>query len=196
MKQIVAVIGNANIDNNILKQKTSYELGQLIIDNDFVLATGGLGGVMEYASKGAKSSKKYTKNSIIGVLPDYHTDNANEYIDLAIPTGMGLTRNLLLISMANAVIAVGGGSGTLNEISAAWQMNKLIIGMRVGGWSEKLVGESLDNRRKDIIFSAKNATEALKILNAKIDDYQKMKFKGINLLRKTDTPPPPNILTQ
>ncbi len=179
MKQIVAVIGNANIDNDIEKQKTAFELGKIIIDNGYILATGGLGGVMEYASKGAKSSKKYTENSIIGVLPDYNSDNANKYIDIAIPTGFGLARNLMLISMANVVIAVGGGSGTLNEISAAWQMNKLLIGLQVNGWSEKLCGKALDERRNDIIYCAKNTQEAIKIINSKISYYQIRKFTGI-----------------
>ena len=180
MKQIIAIIGNANIENDIEKQKISFELGKLIIDNGFVLATGGLGGVMEYASKGAKTSEKYTENSIIGVLPDYNSDNANKYIDIAIPTGFGLARNLMLISMANAVIAIGGGSGTLNEISASWQMNKLIIGLQVEGWSEKLCGKALDERRSDIIYCAKNAQEAINVLNSKISYYQIRKFTGIN----------------
>lgn len=180
MKQVIAVIGNANIENNIEKQKISFELGKLVIDNGFVLATGGFGGVMEYASKGARKSKNYTENSIIGVLPDYNSDNANKYIDIAIPTGIGLARNLMLISMSNAVIAVGGGSGTLNEISASWQMNKLIIGLQVEGWSNKLCGKALDDRRKDIIFCAKNAQEAIDLINSKISYYQLRKFTGIN----------------
>lgn len=180
MKKIIAVIGNANIENNIKKQKISFELGKLIIDNDFILATGGFGGVMEYASKGAKSSEKYIENSIIGVLPDYNSDYANKYIDIAIPTGFGLARNLVLISMSNAVIAVGGGSGTLNEISASWQMNKLIIGLQVKGWSEKLCGKALDERRDDIIFCAEDAQEAIELLNSKISYYQIRKFTGIS----------------
>ena len=180
MKQIIAVIGNANIENDIEKQKISFDLGKLIIDNGFILATGGFGGVMEYASKGARKSENYTENSIIGVLPDYNSDNANKYIDIAIPTGFGLARNLMLISMSNAVIAVGGGSGTLNEISASWQMNKLIIGLQVNGWSEKLCGKALDERRNDIIFCAKDAQEAIELLNSKITYYQIRKFTGIN----------------
>ena len=183
MKQIIAIIGNANIENDIEKQEISFELGKLIIDNGYILATGGFGGVMEYASKGARQSKNYTENSIIGVLPDYNSENANEYIDIAIPTGVGLARNLMLISMANAVIAVGGGSGTLNEISVSWQMNKLIIGLQVSGWSEKLCGKALDKRRKDIIFCSKNASDAIKILNGKISSYQTQKFTGINKSR-------------
>ena len=179
MKQIIAVIGNANIENNIEKQKISYELGKLIIDNGYILATGGLGGVMEYASKGARSSRKYVENSIIGVLPNYHSENANQYIDIAFPTGLGLARNLMLISLSNAVIAVGGGSGTLNEISASWQMNKLIIGLKVGGWSEKLCGQALDKRRDDIIFCANTAEDAIKIMSERFKAYQDKKFYGI-----------------
>lgn len=179
-KQIIAIIGNADIENDIEKQEISYELGRLIIDNGFALATGGLGGVMEYASKGAKLSKNYNKNSnsIIGILPDYDSESSNEHIDIAIPTGVGLARNLILISMANAVVAVGGGSGTLNEISAAWQMQKLIIGLKVRGWSGKLCGKSLDDRRDDIVFCAKHAKEVIAILKDKLPNYQR-KFKGV-----------------
>ena len=184
MKQIIAVIGNANIENDIDKQKISFELGKLIIDNGYILATGGLGGVMEYASKGAKISKNYTENAIIGVLPDYHSGNANQYIDIAFPTGLGLGRNLMLISLANAVIAVGGGSGTLNEISAAWQMNKLLVGLKADGWSEKLCGKALDKRRNDVIFCAGSAKKAIEILNEKITIYRDKKFEGI---QKTQT---------
>ncbi len=183
MKQIIAVIGNANIEDDIEKQKISFDLGRLIIDNGFILATGGMGGVMEYASKGARKSKNYTENSIIGILPNYNSDDANNYIDIAIPTGLGLARNLMLISMSNAVIAVGGGSGTLNEISASWQMNKLIIGLQVNGWSKKLCGNTLDERRNDIIFCAKDAQEAIKLLNNKIKYYKIRKFTGINKSR-------------
>ncbi len=184
-KQIIAVVGNANIDNDIETQKLSYELGKLIIDNGFILATGGLGGVMEFASKGARNSKHYTGNSILGILPNYNSEEANQYIDIAIPTGFGLARNLMLISMANAVIAVGGGSGTLNEIASAWQMNKLVIGLKVKGWSEKLCGKALDQRRDDFIFCAINAQEAIKILNRKISYYQQRKFLGIKKIRIT-----------
>lgn len=187
MKKIIALIGNANIDNDKVKQIISFELGKLIIDNDYILATGGLGGVMEYASKGAKSSEKYTENSIIGVLPDYHTENANQFIDIAFPTGLGLGRNLMLISLSNAVIAVGGSSGTLNEISAAWQMNKLLIGMKVGGWSDKICGSSLDKRRNDVIFCAKTAKQAIEIINQKIDYYQQSKFSGVKKPRINKT---------
>ncbi len=178
MQKIIAVIGNANIDHNIEQQKISYELGKMIIDNGYILATGGLGGVMEYASNGAKKSSKYQQGSIIGFLPNYIINNQNS--DIAIPTGMGLARNLLLISSANAVIAIGGCSGTLNEISASWQMNKLIIGLKIDGWSKKLCGQALDKRRDDIIFCAKDASEAIKILNDKILDYQTRKFLGVN----------------
>ena len=183
MKRIIAVIGDANIEKDKKKQSISIEIGKLIIDNGYLLATGGFGGVMEFASKGAKSSESYTENSIIGVLPDYHPDNANPFIDIPITTGLGLGRNLLLVSMSNAVIVVGGGSGTLNEISAAWQMNKLIIAIDVEGWSKNLGGKALDKRRYDIVYSAKNAQDAIEILNQKLEYYQARRFSGVKLPR-------------
>lgn len=183
MKNIIAVIGNANIDNDIEKQNFAFEIGKSIIDNGYILATGGLGGVMEFASKGAKSSKNYTQNSIIGILPDYHSENANEFVDLPISTGLGLTRNLILISLSNAVIAIGGGSGTLNEISAAWQMNKLIIALNTSGWSAKLQNQSLDSRRNDVIFGAESPEKAFQILNEKLPQYIKNKFTGVHKTR-------------
>ena len=97
-KNIIAVIGDANIEDDTKKQEVSFELGKLIIDNGFILATGGLGGVMEYASRGARASEKYNEYSIIGVLPNYTTEYANQYVDIAIPTGFGLARNFILIS--------------------------------------------------------------------------------------------------
>jgi len=183
MKKIIAVIGNATIENDIEKQKISFEVGKQIIDCGYILATGGLGGVMEYASKGARSSENYTSNSIIGVLPDYDTDNANPYTDIHLPTGLGLGRNLILISMSDAVIAIGGGSGTLNEISSAWQMKKLIIGFETEGWSGKLCGKALDKRRNDIIYPAGTPQQLITILKEKLPIYAKNRFSGVKKAR-------------
>ena len=177
--KIVAVIGNANIDDSIQKQELAFEIGKMIIDNGYLLVTGGMGGVMEYASKGAQSSKSYSGGSIMAFLP-HSKDQANSFIDIAIPTGLGLGRNNILISSADAIITIGGGSGTLNEISTAWQMNKLIISLKSDGWSERLRGTSLDKRRDDIIYSANNSLEAIKILNQNIDLYASFKFTGVS----------------
>lgn len=184
MKKIIAIIGNANIENSTKKQKMAFKIGKKVIDNNYILATGGLGGVMEYASKGARSSSNYTQGSILGFLPNHDKSEMNPYIDIAIPTGLGLVRNYLLISSADAVVSIGGGSGTLNEISIAWQMKKLIISLKSDGWSEKLGGKSLDKRRDDFIYSVKNSKEAIKIINREVDNYTAYSFQGIEVNSK------------
>lgn len=184
MKKIVAVIGYGDIEDNSSLQNLAIETGKYLIDSDYILATGGLGGVMEYASKGAHSSAAYTPNSVIGVLPHYSANMANPYIDIPLASGLGLIRNTVLISISTAVIAIGGGSGTLNEIAAAWQMNKLIIALQTQGWSGILGGKPLDGRRNDIIYSARTAAEAINLLNKKIAGYAENTFGGISTSRR------------
>ncbi len=178
-KRIIGVIGEANLKGDKNKEKISFELGKLLIDNGFFIATGGMGGVMENASKGAKDSSNYKEGMVLGVLPDYVNPGMNEYIDIVIPTGMGLARNTLLVSMCDAVIVIGGRSGTLSEMALAWQMGKMVIALDVDGWSGNLKSVNLDDRRKDEVFSAKTSKEAIKILLNKIDDYP-LEFTGVN----------------
>jgi hypothetical protein len=75
-------------------------------------------------------------------------DSSNPHIDVVIPTGLGLFRNMLVARAGDACIAVRGGSGTLSEIAFAWQINKPVATMSsTGGWSSELAGRRLDHRR-------------------------------------------------
>ena len=84
---------------------------------------------MEAACRGAKSAGGTT----VGLLPGSDRDAANEWVDIAIPTGLGEVRNALIVSAADAVIAVGGEYGTLSEIAFALRANKPVVGL--GTWS-------------------------------------------------------------
>ncbi|MCK4613820.1 MAG: TIGR00725 family protein [Thermoplasmata archaeon] len=181
-KKIIGVIGDANLKGDQNKGQLAFDMGKLIIDNGYRLATGGLGGVMEFASEGARSSENYKDGLILGVLPSYDESTANDTIDIAIPTGMGLARNVILTSLCDAVIAIGGGSGTLSEIALAWQMKKLVVTLGKRGWSSKIGGESLDSRRDDKVYSAVSPHEAIQIVNENIDRYTK-KYKGVKIAR-------------
>ena len=79
------------------------------------MVTGGLGGVMAAASQGAREAGGF----VVAILPGENADAANDYVDLAVPTGLGEGRNLLVVRMAQVVIAVGGSWGTLAEVSLA-----------------------------------------------------------------------------
>lgn len=170
-KIVVAVVGDAAIDGDETKQAQAFELGKLLVENGYRLATGGLRGVMERAPMGARAAANYAEGAIIGVLPGYDARQGNPYLDVALPSGFGPGRNLLLVSLARAVISIGGGAGTLSEIAFAWQMKKLIIALGSDGWSGKLRGTALDERRSDVIFAADTAKQAVALLNANIAAY-------------------------
>ena len=88
-----------------------------------------------------------TRGVTIGILPGYDFTSANPFIDVIIPTGLDVGRNQLVIASGQAVIAVGGGAGTLSEIALASQLNKPIILLRgSGGWADRLDGDYLDER--------------------------------------------------
>ncbi len=182
LEKIIGVIGDANLTKDDIKWKCAFELGKLLIDNEYRLANGGMGGVMEASILGAKSSIKYKEGMTIGVLPDYNKTSSNSQADILIPTGLGLARNVILVSMCDAIIAIGGGSGTLNEIALAWQMNKMIIAIDFDGWSGNLKSLRLDKRRLDRIFEAEDAMNALEILKENIENY-KNNYRGVQKAR-------------
>ena len=92
------------------------------------MVCGGLGGTMEAACRGARSAGGTT----IGILPGLDRADANPYVEVAVPTGLGEARNALVVRAADAVIAVGGGYGTLSEIALALKAGKRVVGL--GTW--------------------------------------------------------------
>jgi len=124
MRVYVAVVGAGAASADELQ--TAEAVGRLLAEGGAVLVCGGLGGVMEAASKGAKSAGGAT----IGILPGPDREAANEYVDIAIPTGLGEMRNGLVVRSADALIAVGGEFGTLSEIALALKAGKPVVGLR------------------------------------------------------------------
>lgn len=107
------------------------ELGALIAKEGWVLICGGLSGVMEAACLGAKTESGLT----IGILPGYSSREANKYIDVKIPTGLGYARNVLVVRSSEVIVAVSGKYGTLSEIAFALSEGKTVIG--IGTWNIK-----------------------------------------------------------
>lgn len=132
----VAVIGGRNAGKFLLKD--AEEVGRLLASRNAVLVCGGLGGVMEAASRGMKSGGGLT----VGILPQDHTRDANSYIDIPIATGFGMGRNVVIARTADAVIAIGGEYGTLSEIAFSLQMGKPVVG--IGTWDIKGVIAAAD----------------------------------------------------
>ncbi len=168
--QLISVIGGRWIDEPTYK--IAYNVGSAIIEHGFGLVCGGYGGVMEAAAKGASEAKVrlgITHLPIVGILKDETGKAANQYIEVGIPTGMGVARNALVVMAGSGVIAVGGMSGTLSEISMAWQYGRPVAALvPAGGWAAKVAGEPLDTTRSDSVFAAENAEEAIKYIAEKI----------------------------
>jgi uncharacterized protein (TIGR00725 family) len=124
MKKVIGVIGGRRVDKLLLNE--AEKVGRLVGKKEIVLVCGGLSGVMEAVSKGARSEGGIT----VGILPQEHKKDANEYIDIPIVTGLGIGRNVIIARTADVLISIGGEYGTLSEIAFALQMGKPVIGIR------------------------------------------------------------------
>jgi hypothetical protein len=113
----VAVVGYANVTRAGSKElaercvSSAEQVGRLLADAGYIVATGGMGGVMEAACKGAKSSTNAFFGGTVGILPGHHREQANAFVDIAVPSGLDLAHSSVLVNMADAIIAVGGGAG-------------------------------------------------------------------------------------
>ena len=141
MKPIIGVVGGRRTEKALLLE--AEEVGRLIAKKGANLVCGGLGGVMEAASRGAKLEGGLT----VGILPHDNSKEANQYIDFPVATGLGIGRNVIIARTADALIAVGGEYGTLSEIAFALQMGKPVVGIKT--WDIKGV------------IGAKNAADAV-----------------------------------
>ena len=156
----IAVVGSASADEQ--SQRLAEEVGRLLVDRGHRVVTGGLEGIMAAAARGAKASARAGDGDTIGVLPMLDPTAANPWIDIVVPTGMNFARNVVLVAMADVLVAIGGGAGTLSEMAMAWQHRVPIVALDIGaGWSSRLGGEFLDHRAEAPIAKAHSAEEAV-----------------------------------
>lgn len=177
-RSLIAVIGDARLEPESPKLKLAYEIGRGLVDHGHRVLTGGLGGIMEAACQGAKASLHYQPGDTVGILPGHDPDEANTSIDIAIASGLDHVRNSI-VAHANAVIAIGGGAGTLSEMCLAWIYRRLLIGLHCEGWSGRLAGQRIDDRIRypdipeDRVYEAGTSQEALTIVKDKLLLYQR-----------------------
>jgi len=119
----VSVVGGESCSDEIYEM--AREVGRRIADMEAVLVTGGRGGVMEAACRGAKERNGTT----IGILPSDSREEGNEYLDYVLVTGMGYARNVMVVLNGDVVIAIDGHHGTLSEIAFALEYGKKVYGL-------------------------------------------------------------------
>src|SRR5258706_9560717 len=148
---LITVIGKAARDPNdpVPPQAiaAAEEVGRLLAEWGAVVVSGGLSGVMEAVSRGAKSAN----GLVVGILPGFDKGDANQFVDIAITTGMGWMRNTLTVRAADAVIMISGGIGTLNELTVAYELKPTVILEGTGGWSSRI---------RDVAYDGKHLEEA------------------------------------
>ncbi len=111
------------------------EVGREVARRGAVLVCGGLGGVMRGAARGARAENGLT----LGILPGDDAADANDWIDVVVPTGMGEARNALVVRASDAIVAVHGGYGTLSEIALALKTGVPVVGLETWRVSEDVV---------------------------------------------------------
>ncbi len=145
---MVAVIGDGDPRGPDAHRVLEWaeEVGALLARGGASIVTGGLGGVMRAAARGAVGEGGLT----IGILPGDDPADANEFIRLPIATGLGVIRNLVVVTASDAVVAVGGRHGTLSEIGLALRMGRQVVAL--GSWrveSDRAVGGPRVHRARD-----------------------------------------------
>jgi uncharacterized protein (TIGR00725 family) len=122
----VAVVGPGDARNE--EREVAEEVGRRLAQAGAIVVCGGLGGVMAAACRGASAAE----GTAVGILPGTDRAAANDWVTVAIATGLGEFRNALVVRAADALIAVGGGYGTLSEVALALKSGVPVVG--VGTW--------------------------------------------------------------
>lgn len=122
-KKVVSVIGGHDCNKEV--EQIAHELGKKLAKVVDILISGGLSGTMKAVCAGFKAEGGLT----IGILPSYNKSDANPFVDIVIPTGLGLARNVLVVKAADVVIALPGEAGTLSEIAYALQFGIPLISL-------------------------------------------------------------------
>ena len=143
----------------------AYKVGREVAKRGAVLVTGGLGGVMEAACKGASAAGGIT----LGIIPFDEFSNANKYCNIIVCSGMGYARNFITAYSADGTVIVGGGVGTLIEAGVVYMKKKPVVAIAgSGGIADSYAGKYLDDRKLVKISSAKNAKEAVDYIMRKL----------------------------
>ncbi|MFO7891342.1 MAG: TIGR00725 family protein [bacterium] len=142
----IGMIGGREVTDELLS--LAEKTGELIAKKAAMLICGGLGGIMEAGCKGAKKGGGIT----VGILPGNYILDANPYVDIAIPTGMGVARNSVIIHSSQGVIAVGGKYGTLSEIAFAFQKGIPVVSLKSWDFDKAIQQASSPEEAVEMIF--------------------------------------------
>jgi len=160
----IGVIGDSDSTekNMAIAEKTGREIALM----GATLVTGGGHGVMLAACRGAKSAGGLT----VSIIPGTDRTAANEFSDVVIPSGLGWARNSLVVLSCDAIVVIGGRSGTLSELAYSSLYQKVTCAIcGTGGWADRLAGEYIDNRTEKPVLRAESASEAIAMIKRELN---------------------------
>ncbi len=126
-KITISVIGGHDTSREV--DNLAHDIGRIIAKVGAVLVCGGLSGVMLAAAKGAKEAGGLT----IGLLPGNKKNDANQFIDIALPTSIGYARNVIVACSADIIVALPGSHGTNSEICYGLVFGRPVLDL--GDWN-------------------------------------------------------------
>ncbi len=177
-RPLIAVIGDRSIPESDRRRALAIELGKALISKGYTVLTGGIGDLARCVAVGARSSDKYREGALVAVLPGFDPTPAANAADTVLATGLDHARNLI-VSNSDAVVAIGGGAGTLSELAYAWALHRLVIAYRVAGWSGRLAGTRVDNRIRypeihdDQVYGVDDASGVIALLGDLLKLYRR-----------------------
>ena len=155
----VLVVGYGKDHCTDVAYQAAYQVGLELAKIGVILITGGLGGVMEAASRGAREGGGF----VIGIIPQDDKAMSNAYCDAVIATGIGFARDFVTAYSADAIIVIGGGAGTLIELLAAYQNKTPIVAVKgTGGIADRFADSYLDDRQIERVLYEDSAQAAVK----------------------------------
>lgn len=150
----VSVIGGGTVSETAASRAEA--VGRELGTRGHTVVCGGRGGTMAAVCRGANAAGGTT----IGILPGEHREGANEFVDIAIATGLGHARNALVPLNGDAVIALTGGVGTLSEIGFAGIYDRPIVGLETHDMSDLETDLGLDLETVETPAEAVDVIEA------------------------------------
>jgi uncharacterized protein (TIGR00725 family) len=170
----ISVVGFDDDSCTEVARDAAYRVGQAIAKEGGTVVCGGLGGVMEAASRGARDAGGLA----MGIVPSADSTQANEYCDVVVATGLGRSRNFVVAYSGDAMVVVGGGAGTLTEAAAAYQVDKPIVSVKgTGGVADEWAGKYIDDRRTRRIIEGSSPENAVKKIMRELSRHGKNEGK-------------------
>lgn len=157
-KQVVVIGSHEDVDH----LREAEEIGRFIARRGWVLVSGGRGGVMEAASRGAADEGGIS----VGIIPGSELGGANPHCTIVIPSGMGHARNVINILSGDAVVSIGGRAGTLSELSfASLHGRPAILCIFAGGWTERFADLDHSLEGCGAVYRAESLEEVFALLD-------------------------------